>query len=155
MGMRTISAALGALALMAAGAANAQGYEGRYATGAYVNVGAGNGDCGFTIAGAHAGVTVLGIRAGAGARVGLPGGCRYDAPPAYAGQAYAQPGYGPPQPYYASQAYGGEVSYYQQGYAQPAYGPPAYAQPVYAPPPAPAYGQPCGCQPGPAVYQPY
>ena len=149
---------LGACALTAvfAGAASAQGYDPGprppYATGAYIGIGAGNPDCSFTIAGAHAGVTVLGINIGAGARVGLPGGCARDAGPAAYGPP-PQPGYADqPQPYPAAQPYG----YPPRGYAPPAYGYQGggYAQPVAYPQPAP-YGYPappCGCQP---AYQPY
>jgi hypothetical protein len=153
-----------ALAVLFAGAAQAQSYYGAaprapYATGAYIGVGVGSPDCSFTLVGAHAGVTVLGINAGAGARIGLPGGCRDDGPDAYArpvaqpyrDQAYYSNGGPPPPPYgYQGGGYGYQGGY-QGGYAAPV----AYPQPSpYPAAPTYGYGQPCGCQP-PVVYQPY
>ncbi len=138
----------GSLAVLFAGAAGAQGYDPGprppYATGAYIGVGVGDPDCSFTIAGAHAGVTVLGINIGAGARVGVPtGGCARDAgPPAYGDRPQPYPA---AQPYgYPPPAYGYQGGGYQGGYAQPV----AYPQPAPYGYPAP----PCGCQP---AYQPY
>lgn len=92
-------------------------------------------DCGdrFTLAGAHAGVTVLSIDLDGGARLAVGGGChhhhhpvRYAAPPAPPAPppGYGYPAYAPPQPMY------------QQ---------PMYQQPAYAPPPP----MPCGCEHGP------
>ncbi len=87
-------------------------------------------DCGdsFTLAGAHAGVTVLGIDLDGGARlaVGDQGRCHHHQHRAqHAPPAYAQPA--PPPP---------PVSYGYRGYAPPQ---PMYQQPAYAPPP-------CGCE---------
>ena len=142
-----------ALTTLLAGAANAQGYDQGprppYATGAYIGVGVGSPDCSFTIAGAHAGVTVLGINLGGGARIGLPGSCGPDVAPAAYGPppqpTYAPQPYGYPPPAYSFQGDGYQGAGYQGGYAQPV----AYPQPApygYPPPP-------CGCQP--AVYQSY
>ena len=155
--MHKILIGAAALALLAAGSASAQGYYDHgprppYGTGAYVGVGGGDADCNFTLAGAHAGVTLLGINLGGGARLSVPGGCGGD----YGGQvAYSAPPPQPPQPYYAAQPYG----YQQPVYQPPAYGYQAGYQGGYAAPvayPAPTYSypsQPCGCQP--VVYQPY
>jgi hypothetical protein len=141
--------AAGVLAALFAGAASAQGYDPGprppYATGAYIGLGAGDPDCSFTIAGAHAGVTVLGINLGAGARVGLPGGCAADVRQVGYGQPYGPP----PRPLYADQP---QPNYPPQPYGYPQQG---YAPPVAYPPPGP-YGYPappCGCQP--AAYRPY
>ncbi len=157
-----------ALAVLSVGAAHAQSYYGEaprapYATGAYIGVGVGSPDCSFTLVGAHAGVTVLGINAGAGAHIGLPGGCHDDGPGTYAqpaAQPYGDQAYygngGPPPPppaygYQGGYAYqGGYQGSYQSGYAAPV----AYPQPAPYPAPAYGYGQQCGCQP-PVVYQPY
>jgi len=152
--MHKILIGAAALALLAAGSASAQGYYDHgprppYGTGAYVGVGGGDADCNFTLAGAHAGVTLLGINLGGGARLSVPGGCggdyggqvAYSAPPAqpyYQQPAYQPPGYGYQGAYQAG--YG-----YQGGYAAPVV---AYPAPVYAYP-----SQPCGCQP--VAYQPY
>lgn len=150
-----------ALVLLSTGAAQAQGYDSgpRPAYAAAGGYYGGDGDCRFTLAGAHAGVTVLGINLGAGARLSLPIGCGYDA----AQVAYAAPQpYAPPQPYYPPQGYapaygyqggypGGYPASYQGGYAPPV----VYAQPAAYPQPA-AYGYaaaPCGCQP--MGYRPY
>ncbi len=156
--MGTVAGLALTLGAMAAGGANAQDYDGGgprppYATGAYVGLGIGSPDCSFTLVGAHAGVTVLGINAGAGARIGLPGGCREEGPAPVAYQPQYAP---PPQPYYGGQGYGGgyQGGYYNQGYAAPvAYPQPAYPQPAYPQPGYGGYGQPCGCQP--VAYQPY
>jgi hypothetical protein len=148
-------AAVAAAALMAgATAASAQpyyGYDELPPAPYQVEGGAAYGGCGvdrFTLVGAHAGVTVLGVDLGAGAGLSVPtgGGCaapaesyapRAYAPPAPA--AYAPPPYAP-QPYeaqpYEVQAYGPPPAY---GY-QPAYGyPQGYPQPM------PAAYPPCGC----------
>jgi len=149
-----------ALGLMCVSAASAQGYDPGprppYATGAYIGIGAGEPDCSFTIAGAHAGVTVLGVNLGAGARVGVPLSCGPEPPAAYRtayGPAPQQVYADPPQPYAPARAYG----YPPPIYLQPAYGYPGggYAQPnIYPPPPAYGYpAQPCGCEAAP--YQPY
>jgi hypothetical protein len=73
----------GVLALFMTSAASAQVYydpapRQPYATGVQVELGVGPPDCSFTLADAHAGVTVLGVRVGGGARVALPRGCRPD-----------------------------------------------------------------------------
>ncbi len=158
------TAALLALSVgaLSAGMASAQSYYGPgprppYATGAYLGLGFGEPDCSFTIAGAHAGVTVLGVNLGGGARLGIPGaGACQDggaAPVAYQ-QQYAPPpppAYPPAQPYYADQGYQGGGyqggGYYNQG-GYPA--PVAYPQPVYGG----GYQQPCNCG-GPVAYWPY
>ncbi len=141
--------AASALSVLWAGAAGAQGYYGGppappYSVGGYGG-GYGGGGCRFTIAGVHAGVTVLGIDVGGRVGASVPTDCGGDqgpvqpGPVAYA-QPYAQPYGPPPQPYGAAQPYG-----YQGGYAQPV----AYPAPQpYGYPP-----QPCGCQP--VAYQPY
>jgi hypothetical protein len=138
--------------VLAAGAAHAGEYGAPpYSVGGYA--GYDGGGCeGFTLAGANAGVTVLGISVGGGASARIGGGCgggyqgaAYASAPVYQG-GYPQGGsYGPP------------------AYAQPVYAPVAYpSQPAYAPPPygypqpGYGYGQRCGCQSQPpAVYQPY
>ena len=170
-----------AIAVLAAGVAHAQAYDGTppYASGGYA--GYSGGDCdGFTIAGAHAGVTLLGISVGGGARARIGGDCRgggaaYAPPQAYQGGGY-QGGYQDagyqPQPYqaqgyqgqgYQGQGYQGQGGYYnQQGYApQPAYYPPVYVAPAaypaaYAPmgygQPVVGYAPPCPQQYGYAPY---
>ena len=99
----------------------------------------------FTLVGAHAGVTVLGVDLDAGARLGVPyySSCGYAAPH-YEPRPEAPPQYAypPPQPVY-------------QSYAPQAYQPQAYQpqpcqqacgyQPMPAPPPQPYY-PPCGCE---------
>jgi hypothetical protein len=138
--------ALAAVSLLGiAGAAHADEYgpgpRPPYATGAYIGLGLGSPDCSFTIAGAQAGVTILGINLGGGARLGVGGGCHDQ----YRDSAYAPPP--PPPPAYGggypSPAYpqGG----YQQGGYQTGYAPVGYP----APPPCNCQGQP------PMVYQPY
>ena len=107
-----------------------------YATGAYIGLGLGSPDCSFTIAGAQAGITILGINLGGGARLGLGGGCHEHYRDA--GSAPSAPAYGGGYPAPAYQTQGG---YYGGGY-QNGYAPVGY--------PAP---QPC-CQ-APVVYQPY
>ena len=145
----------------AAGAAQAQpeyGY-GQLPPAPYQEVGGGyEGGCNrenFTLLGAHAGVTVLGVDLGASAHLGVPvdEGCGGYAAPAYAPRPYAPPeqpaNYGPPPPYaYAQQGY--QEGY--QGYAEPSYamqGPPAPGY-GYAPMAEPmqqgwGYAAPCGC----------
>lgn len=143
-------------ASLAAGSASAQGYYDRgprppYGTGAYMGVGGGDADCSFTLAGAHAGVTLLGINLGGGARLSVPGGCSGD----HGGQvAYSAPPPPPPQPY-GYQPPGPPPGYGYQGAYQAGYGyQGGYAAPVAYPAPGYVYAsQPCGCQP--AVYQPY
>jgi hypothetical protein len=144
-----------AIALLAGGAAHAQAYDGTppYAAGGYGGYGDG-GDCqGFTIAGVHAGVTVLGVNVGAGGRARIGGDCRgggqaYAPQPAYQGGGYQGAGYGYQQQGYQDQGGG---YYGQPQYAQPIYAQPQYA-PAYAAPAAYGYGQqvyaqpaPCGC----------
>ena len=106
-----------------------------YATGAYIGLGLGSPDCSFTIAGAQAGITILGISLGGGARLGVGGGCHEH----YRDAQYAPP---PPPAYQGGYQGGGYQSGgYQRGYAAPIGYP--------APPP-------CNCQPQPpVVYQPY
>ena len=152
-----ILAASAALSLLAAGAAQAQDYgTPPYGSGAYGYAGYGGNGCeGFTIAGAHAGVTLLGFNLGGGARLGFDGGgCGGGgyapaAGPAYPRGDYVNGGYYNQQDAYPPQAYAAPVAYAAPPvvYA-PAY---TYSQPVYA---APSYVQPCGCQGYPA-YQGY
>ena len=123
-----------------------------YATGAYIGLGLGSPDCSFTIAGAQAGITILGVSLGGGARLGVGGGChehyrdaQYAPPPAYGGgypaPAYQQGGY-QQGGYQQGGYYGGG---YQTGGYQGGYAPVGYP----APPP-------CNCQgQSPMVYQPY
>jgi hypothetical protein len=153
-----ILAAAAALTMLAAGAAHAGDY-GRppYASGAYGYAGYDGGGCGgFTLAGAHAGVTVLGINVGARAQARIGGGCEGGS----GGAAYAAP-----QPAYQDPAYQGPSQgsggYYGQPVYQPAYAAPAaYPAPAYAPQayPQPPYGyapQPCGCAPAYGYARPY
>lgn len=162
---------IGAVALTAltAGAAMAgePGPRPPYATGVWLGLGFGDGSCGFTLAGAHGDVTLLGVTLGGGAKLGFGGHCREDAraPVAYAPEPLPAPQPYARQPYpslsYAPQGYdqsshgyvysGG--GYYQpqpepqpQGYVYSGGG---YAQPQ--PYPAPA---PCGCQ-QPPIYRAY
>ena len=115
--------------------------------------GGGQATCGrdhFTLLGAHAGVTVLGLDAGVSAHLGVPldedCGQGY-AQPTYEPRPYAPPeqpaGYGPPPYAYALPGYG------QPAYPQMAYPQPMYAEPAYALQPQPqpmwGYGAPCGC----------
>lgn len=125
-------------ALFAAGAAHAQGYgyEGGYLPPpAYAYYGAPTGGygggCGdrFTIVGAHAGVTVLGIDVGGGAGVSVGGYCNQ-------GGGYAPQAYAPPQPVYQP----APQPVYQPA-PPPMYYPAPQAAPCCAPPPPP-----CGCQ---------
>ena len=139
----------------AASAAQAQSYDGTppYASGGY---GYGGGDCeGFTIAGVHAGVTVLGVNVGAGGRARIGGDCRgggggYAPAPVYQGGAYQGAGYGYQQQGYQDQGggYYGQPQYAQPQYAQPQYAQPQYA-PAYAAPAAYGYAQPVYAQPAP------
>ena len=129
MGYAAMAAA--AATLMLAGAAQAHPYydQGELPPPPYgyaqVNSGGGCHTDHFTLLGAHAGVTVLGVDLGASAHLGVPverscgGGSEVIAP-----RAYAPP---PPMPY-------SPPPYAYQG--EPGYG--------YAPPPRPmAWG--CGC----------
>ena len=151
IGLNAVAAGVAAVMLAAfAGAANAQpgyGYGQGYDQGygelpppPYQEVGGAEpAACerdNFTLLGAHAGVTVLGLDLGASAHLGVPvdGDC---------GQSYAQPAYeprplAPPEP---PPAYGPPPVYY----AMPAPPPMVYSppQPQYAP--AWGYGAPCGC----------
>jgi hypothetical protein len=137
---------IGAAAMFAAGGAQAQGYgyQGYGYQGddlpppayAYYGHQYGGGGCGgrFTIVGAHAGVTVLGIDIGGGASASIPLYC--DRGQGYAPQAYAPP----PQPVYQPPVY-----------QPPVYQPPQYAPQAYYAPPAPMYppqyaAPPCGCE---------
>ncbi len=143
-------------ALLAAGAAHAGDYGAPpYSAGGYA--GYDGGGCeGFTIVGAHAGVTVLGINVGAGGRARIGGDCA-----GYSGAAYTPPLQPYPQPVYQDQGYAAQGGYYNQGgYAPVAYPQPAYPQPVYQQQayPQPGYGyapQPCGCAPQYGYAQPY
>ncbi len=115
-----------ALAVLGGGATQAHAYDGgylpppAYAYSGYDYGAAGAGEeCGgdsFTLAGAHAGVTVLGVDLSGGARlsIGDQGVCHRHHHVRYAARGYAPP---PPQP--------------------------VYQQPAYAPPPMP---YPCGCE---------
>ena len=105
-----------------------------YADGGYGGGGyGGGGGCGqdhFTLLGAHAGVTVLGVDLGASAHLGVPvdsecgGGS-----PVFVPRPYAPP---PPAP----------MTYGYQGYGEQSYAPEGYAPP---PQPPMTYGYPCGC----------
>ena len=155
-----------AAASLAAG--GAQAHEGEYLPApAYAGSGYDytavecGGHHGFTLAGARAGVTVLGVDldAHAGLNIGVHGGgaCGYGGygyrprPVQYAPQPYAeappfaQPQYVQPQPY-------GYAQTMAEPYAPPMYAQPMYPQPTYAPQPAyaeggygRAYDVPCGC----------
>ena len=130
IGYKAVAVAAAVMLTGGAGAAQAQAYYGdlppppyAYAGGGYAG---GYGGCRqdrFTLLGARAGVTVLGVDLGASAHLGVPvdGACGGYAP-AFQPRPYA------PAP----------MAYYQ-GYEQ-----------TYAPPPPPAqpmaYGYPCGCQ---------
>ena len=137
IGYKAIAATAAAWMLAGAGAAQAQGYYGgelpplpyAYAGGGYggEGYGGGGGGCGqdrFTLLGAHAGVTVLGVDLGASAHLGVPvdeecgGGA-----PAFQPRPYAP----------APMAYG------YQGYGEQGYAPPPPPQMTYG------YGYPCGC----------
>ncbi len=139
IGYKVFAASAAALMLAGmGGAAQAQSYYGQgdlppppyaYAGGGYdAGYGGGRGGgCGqdrFTLVGAHAGVTVLGVDLGAGAGLSVPtdGYCGGGAP-AFQPRPYA------PAP----------MAYYQ-GYEQ------TYAPPPPPAPPPMAYGYPCGCQ---------
>ena len=145
-----------AAAALVAGGANAQpygyggGYGGGYTGGylpapayAYAGYGqetgggyeqGGSQDCdGFTLLGAHAGVTVLGVNAGIGARLGVGDeACRGGGRPVQ----YAPAAPPPQQPEYAPQF---PPPQYAQPYPQQNYGPQGPC--CMAPPPPP-----CGCQ---------
>ncbi len=159
IGLNAIAAAAATVLLAgAAGSASAQpeyGY-GELPPAPYQQVGGyGGGSCereSFTLLGAHAGLTVLGVDLDAGARLGVPydSGCSGG----YQGGSFQPrpeaPPEGPPPYGYPQQGYG-QQGYEQQGYG---YAPPPYpnfAPPSYgyaamrqAPPPA-YYGAPCGC----------
>ena len=158
--------AAGAAAAMlagVAGVAQAQPGYGGYGYGEpppppYQEVGGGPpAACGrdnFTLLGAHAGVTVLGLDLGASAHLGVPvdGDCGQGAAaPAYEPRPYAPPepaGYAPPPEYGPPPSPCGEPACGQPQYDQPQYGQPQYAQPEYPPVYAqPAYmPQPWGMQ---------
>jgi hypothetical protein len=98
---------------------------------------------GFTIAGAHAGITVLGISVGAGARARAGEDCPRAAPPA------------PPVPAaYGPEAYAPSAPAPYPAYA-PAYAPPGYSyalpsypvEQVWVSPPYSYAPSPCGCVP--------
>jgi hypothetical protein len=151
--MKLLGIATAAAALIAGGAsAQPYGYTGgylpapayAYAGSSYGGPGYGGyeqgydeGNCdSFTLLGGHAGVTVLGINAGAGVHLGVgDDAChshrRIGFVPPPEPQAYAPPpppAYGPPQGYEP----------------QPAYPPPQASPCCMAPPPPP----PCGCATG-------
>ncbi len=144
-----LALAAGAAGFAAAGAASAQeGYlpPPPYASGPYDYAGVEHhARHGFTLAGARAGITVLGIDLDAHAALDIGvhdpsyGHARRHAyaPRPYAPQPYAT-GYAPqPEPAYAEPMYAPQPSY------APSYGPPAYE---YAPPMGGyGYAQPCGC----------
>jgi hypothetical protein len=132
MNFKSVMIAAVALAAPAAGA-SAQGYYGYDAPppppppyAAYADVDGPAQACddhGFTIVGAHAGVTVLGF--------GLNGGARFTAP-SDCGHHHHHRGEGAPQ-------------FAPRPYAPPmAYAPPPYAQPGYG---EEGYPAPCGCGP--------
>jgi len=143
-------AASAALSLLALGSAHAQDYGAPpYGSGAYGYAGFNGGGCdGFTIAGAHAGVTVLGIDIGGGARARIGGDCHgYGAgyappppPPEYPGP-YMNGGY-----YNQEPAYAAPVAYP----AAPVYAAPAYGYSSYTYVQQPMYAAPCGCVAYPA-----
>jgi hypothetical protein len=145
-GLHAVAAAAAAVLIAGAGAASAQPYYGygelppapyQVEGGGYYG-GSGCGGDRFTLLGAHAGVTVLGVDLGAGAGLSVPTGgyCGGEAQ-SFEPRAYAPP---PPAPAaYAPPAYGyAPPAYAYQSYAAQSYGPP----PMMAPPPA----YPCGCE---------
>ena len=142
MSLKMLAVAAAAISALAANAAHAQSYYGPtppYGSGAYGYAGSSGDACGFTLAGVHAGFTVLGIDVDGGARARVGWGCgggdsgaAYAPPPSYPAP-YQDTGY------YNQPAYPAPVAY-------PA--PPMYQQPAYG------YAPPCGCQ-GAMAYQPY
>jgi hypothetical protein len=156
--MGKILAGASTLALLLSGAAQAQEYYGPPPAPPYSAGGgyAAAGDCRFTLAGVHAGVTLLGVEVGGGVRASLPADCpqeaSYGGEPVGAVQPYGvqpsaygyQGGYPPPQGYYPQPA----------AYPQPVAYPAPYASPSYAPAPYGYAPPPCGCQAS-VVYQPY
>ena len=145
------AAAAAATFVGSAGLAGAQPYYGYgqlppapyevYGGGAYV------GGCGgdrFTLLGAHAGVTVLGVDLGAGVGLSVPTGyCGVAQTEQFEPRPYAPPeepapaAYGPPPTYpqYAPPPVYAYQGYASQGYSAQSYGPPAYPSP-------------CGCGAG-------
>jgi hypothetical protein len=126
-------------AVFAAGGAQAQGYGyqgGDLPPPAYAYYGQQYGDasCGdrFTIVGAHAGFTVLGIDVGGAASASVGGACDHGRD--YAPQAYAPP----PQPVY-------QPPVYQPPQYAPQYAPQAYYAPRPPMYPPQGYAPPCGC----------
>jgi hypothetical protein len=141
MTFKMLAVTAAAITALAGGAAHAQSYygptppygSGAYGSGAYGYAGSAGDTCGFTLAGVHAGFTVLGIDVDGGARARIGGEC---------GGGYSGAAYAPPPSYPAP--------YQDSGYYnQPAYpAPPMYQQPAYG------YAPPCGCQ-GALGYRPY
>ena len=137
-----LALAVGAAGFAAAGAASAQeGYlpPPPYAQGPYDYAGAErHARHGFTLAGARAGITVLGVDLDAHAALDIgvhDPSYGHAWRPRYAPQPYAT-GYAP-APAYAEPTYAPPPAY------APSYGPPAYE---YAPPMAGyGYAPPCGC----------
>ena len=145
LGLNAIAAAAAAVLLAGAGAASAQPYYGygELPPPPYQEIGRSyaGGGCGgdrFTLLGAHAGVTVLGVDLDAGAGLSVPTG--YCGDGGQVEQFEPRPYAPPPAPMaYAPPAY---------AYAPPAYAYQGYAAQSYQPPmPPPSYPAPCGCEP--------
>ena len=152
LGLKSIAAAAAAVLATGAGAASAQPYYGygqlppapyQVYGGGYYGGGGGCGGDRFTLLGAHAGVTVLGVDFGGGLGISVPYGdyCGAAQQESYAPRPYAPvesppAAYGPPPAYpqYAPQSYAPAPAYGYQGYAAQSYGPPPQA-----------YPSPCGC----------
>jgi hypothetical protein len=152
MNVKSMMVAAVVLAAPAAGA-SAQGYGYGPPPPPYAYAGGGGApaqtcdDAGFTIVGAHAGVTVLGFGLNGGARFTAPtdcGGAGYgygEGQPQFAPRPYAPPAppmaHAPP-PYaqeYGAQGWGGERGWSgEQGWGQQSWGEQGYG-----------YTQPCGC----------
>jgi hypothetical protein len=140
MTLKMLAVSAAAIAALAGGAAHAQSYYGPtppYGSGApagaYGYAGSAGDACGFTLAGVHAGFTVLGIDVDGGARARIGGEC---------GGGYTGAAYAPPPSYPAPYQ---DTGYYNE--------PPYPATPTY-PQPAYGYGPSCGCQ-GVMGYRPY
>lgn len=132
MNLKSVMIAAAALAAPAAGA-SAQAYEGDAPPPPYAYTGErapapACDDRGFTIVGAHAGVTVLGF--------GLNGGARFTAPADCGGY-----GDGQDAPRFAPRPYAPPMAYAPQGYGQQRWGQQGWGGESYDDP------APCGCGP--------
>ena len=142
LGLNAIAAAAATVLLAGAGAASAQPYYGygELPPPPYQEIGRSYaGGCGgdrFTLLGAHAGVTVLGVDLDAGAGLSVPtGGYCGGEVESFEPRPYAPP---PAPMAYAPPAY---------AYAPPSYAYQSYAAQSYQPPmPPPSYPSPCGCE---------